>query len=114
VVILRGAVSWADLGEPRGVAPGYRRPMLVVSADRFNLSAIRTVTVAVLTSNVRLASAPGNVLLDAGTAGLDRDSVVNVSALFTLDAGDLEEPTGRVTTAQLRAVDRGLRLALAL
>lgn len=111
---LRGDVCWADLGKPRGSAPGYRRPVLVVSSDRFNASSIQTVTVAAMTSNQRLSTAPGNVLLDANDTGLDRDSVVNVSAVLTLDRGALEHRTGRLTTAQLRSVDRGLRLALAL
>ncbi len=114
MVRLRGEVCWADLGTPRGSAPGYRRPVLVISSDRFNRSRIQTVTIAVLTSNTRLAKAPGNVLLEAGAAGLDRASVVNVSALLTLDELSVEEPTGHLTTPQLRAVDRGLRLALGL
>ncbi len=88
--------------------------MLVVSGDSFNRSRIRTVTVAVITSNIRLAQAPGNVLLEAQEAGLDRDSVVNVSALFTLDEQDVEQPAGHLVTMRLRAVDRGLRLALGL
>lgn len=111
---LRGDVCWVDLGKPRGSAPGYRRPVLIVSADRFNASRIHTVTVAALTSNLRLADAPGNVLLEAGTAELDRDSVVNVSAVLTLDRDALEPRAGQLTTAQLRSVDRGLRLALGL
>lgn len=112
--MLRGDVRWADLGEPRGSAPGYRRPVLIVSADRFNVSAIRTVTVAVVTSNVAVASAPGNVLLEAGSTGLDRDSVVNVSALYTLDKEDMDLPAGHLSLTQWRTVDRGLRLALGL
>jgi mRNA interferase MazF len=114
VVTLRGDICWADLGESRGSAPGYRRPVLIVSGDRFNASMIHTLTAAVLTSNTRLARAPGNVLLEAGTAGLDRHSVVNVSALYTLDEDEVEEPAGRLTTRQQRDVDRGLRLALGL
>ena len=70
-------IWWADLGPRQGSAPAWRRPVLIVSADAFNRSRIKTVTVAALTSNLRLAAAPGNVALAAGTAGLDRDCVVN-------------------------------------
>ena len=111
---LRGDICWADLGVPRGSAPGYRRPVVVISADRFNASLIRTVTVAAVTSNVRLAGAPGNLLVESGASGLDRDSVVNVSALFTLDEDDVEQPAGRLSRAQQRLLDDGLRLALSL
>jgi len=110
----RGDLFWADLGQPRGSAPGFRRPVLVVSGDRFNASAIRTVTVAVLTTNLRLAESPGNILIDVGGTGPTRESVVNVSALTTVDRDTLEAPAGRLSTSQLRAVDRGLRLALGL
>ncbi len=110
----RGDLFWADLGQPRGSAPGFRRPVLVVSGDRFNASAIRTVTVAVLTTNLRLAESPGNILIEAGGTGPTRESVVNVSALTTVDRDTLEAPAGRLSTSQLRAVDRGLRLALGL
>lgn len=110
----RGAVCWADLGEPRGGAPGYRRPVLVVSSDRFNRSRIRTVIVAAVTTSARAAAAPGNVPLGAGTAGLDRACTVNVSQLLTLDRADLEEPVGVVDARTIKRVDDGLRLVLSL
>lgn len=110
----RGAVCWADLGDPRGSAPGYRRPVVVVSSDRFNRSRIRTVIVAAVMTSTRAAAAPGNVPLAAGTAGLDRDCTVNVSQLLTLDRGDLEEPTGVLDARTIRGVDDGLRLVLSL
>ena len=72
-------MCWADLGEPCGSAPGYRRPVLVVSSDRFNRSRIATVIVGAVTTSERAAAAPGNVPLVAGTAGVDRDCTVNVS-----------------------------------
>src|SRR5215472_7446219 len=90
----RGEVWWADLPQPRRSEPGYRRPVVVVQADSFNRSRIQTVIVAVITSNVELAQAPGNVLLPARSAGLPRDSVVNVSQLLTLDRSFLTEPAG--------------------
>lgn len=86
--------------------------MLVVSADAFNRSAIKTVTVVALTSNLRLAAAPGNVALAAGAAGLDRDSVVNVSQVVTLDKTDLSQRLGSLGALKMGQVDAGLRLAL--
>lgn len=110
----RAALCWADLGAPRGSAPGYRRPVLVVSSDRFNRSRIRTVIVAAVTTSARAAAAPGNVPLVAGTAGLDRDCTVNVSQLLTLDRADLGEPVGVLDARTIRRVDDGLRLVLSL
>ena len=110
----RGAVCWADLGEPRGSAPGYRRPVLIVSSDRFNRSRIATVIVAAVTTSARAAAAPGNVPLVAGTAGLDRDCTVNVSQLLTMDRTDLEEPLSVLDSRTIRRVDDGLRLVLSL
>jgi mRNA interferase MazF len=88
--------------------------VLVVSADAFNRSAIKTVTVLALTSNLRLAAAPGNVALAAGTAGLDRDSVVNVSHGVTLNKGDLSQRLGSLDQLEMGQVDEGLRIALNL
>ncbi len=88
--------------------------MLVVSSDRFNRSRIRTVVVAVVTTSGRVAAAPGNVALAAGTAGLDRDCTVNVSQLLTLDRADLGEPVGVLDARTIRRVDDGLRLVLSL
>src|SRR6185312_9021177 len=94
--IKRGEIWWADLPEPRRSEPGYRRPVLVIQADSFNRSRIQTVIVAVITSNLGLAEAPGNVLLPARTSGLPRDSVVNVSQMLTLDRDYLSERAGRL------------------
>jgi mRNA interferase MazF len=110
--IQRGEIWWADLPQPRRSEPGYRRPVLVVQADSFNLSTIQTAIVAAITSNVELAGAPGNVLLPARSAGLPRDSVVNVSQLLTLDRSFLSEHAGTLPARVLRAVDEGLRLVL--
>jgi mRNA interferase MazF len=104
----------ADLGPKRGSAPAWRRPVLVVSADAFNRSPIKTVTVVALTSNLRLAAAPGNVSLAAGSAGLEKDSVVNVSQVVTLDKGDLSRRSGKLDRLKMGQVDAGLRLALDL
>ena len=107
-------MCWADLGELRGSAPGYRRPVLIVSSDRFNRSRIATVIVAAVTTSARAAAAPGNVPLVAGTAGLDRDCTVNVSQLLTVDRTDLEEPLGVLDSRTIRRVDDGLWLVLSL
>ncbi|HKT51038.1 MAG TPA: type II toxin-antitoxin system PemK/MazF family toxin [Candidatus Angelobacter sp.] len=110
----RGEIWWADLGEPRGSEPGYRRPVVVIQADSFNRSRIQTVIVAVITSNLRLADAPGNVLLPALVNTLPRDSVVNVSQILTLDRSFLTEPAGKIPARLLADVDTGLRLVLNL
>jgi len=114
VVVERGQIWWADLGEPTGSAPGFRRPILVVQSDAFNRSRIRTVVAVVLTSNLRLIEAPGNVLVPAKTAGLPKDSVANVSQLITVDRDFLAEPAGRIRGQLLKDVENGLRLVLAL
>ena len=110
--IQRGEIWWADLPEPRGSGPGDRRPVLVIQADAFNRSRIQTVIVAVITSNLELARAPGNDLLPGGSSGLARDSVVNVSQLLTLDRSFLTELAGALPPRLLRLVDDGLHLVL--
>ena len=112
--IHRGEIWWADLPEPRRSEPGYRRPVLVVQADAFNLSRIQTAIVATVTTNMDLAEAPGNVMLPARMSGLPRDSVVNVSQLLTLDRGFLTEHAGTLPPRLQRSVDEGLRVVLQL
>lgn len=114
VEVRRGDVWWADLDEPRGSEPGYRRPLLIIQADAFNRSRIATVLAVVLTSNVRLVDAPGNVLIPAKAAGLPKDSVANVSQIITLDRDFLDERIGQVPTRLMAAVDAGLKLILEL
>ena len=114
MVIERGEVWWADLGEPAGSEPGFRRPVLIVQSDAFNRSRLRTVIVVVLTSNLRLVDAPGNVLLPAKAAGLLKDSVANVSQVITMDRDYLSELAGRLRGQLLKDVENGLRLVLAL
>ncbi len=113
-MVNRGDIWWIDFGEPTGSAPGYRRPAVVVSSNRFNRSRIRTVIVAAVTSNLRLAEAPGNVALPPEDTGLDRPSVVNVSQLVCVDRDMLDTRVGALDPAQRRALDTGLRLVLAL
>lgn len=113
-MIRRGELWWADLGPPRGSAPARRRPVLVVSADAWNRSRIDTVTCVAVTTNLRLADAPGNVLLPEGAGGLEEDSVANVSQIVTLDKEWLIERIGALDHALSSRVDSGLRRALDL
>lgn len=114
MVVERGQVWWADLGEPGGSEPGFRRPVLIVSSDAFNRSRIRTVIAVVLTANLRLVDAPGNVLVPARASGLPKDSVANVSQPVTLDKEFLTDLAGRVTGRLLSDVESGLRLVLSV
>lgn len=113
-MICRGELWWADLGLPRGSAPALRRPVLIVSSDAYNRSALATVTVVVVTTNRRLAALPGNVALPAGSAGLDTESVVNVTQVATIDRQVLEERIGELPDWLSEQVDAGLRRSLAL
>lgn len=110
----RGEVWWASLPEPVGSGPGGRRPYVIVSANAFNQSRIQTVIAVVITSNLRLADAPGNVRLPTRGTGLAKPSVANVSQVVTLDKALLTERLGRVPPAILAELDAGLRLALEL
>ncbi|GAB3294251.1 type II toxin-antitoxin system toxin endoribonuclease MazF6 [Epidermidibacterium keratini] len=106
---------WCELGEPSGSAPAMRRPVVVIQAGGFNRSRIATTVVAVLTSNTALAAMPGNVFLPADVSGLPKDSVVNVSALATVDRRDLDpRAAGEVPAHLMRDVDAGLRTVLDL
>jgi len=113
-VIRRGSICWADLGEPQGSQPAKRRPVLVIQADAFNASRLNTTLAAVITSHTGLAAMPGNVFLPAATSGLPKDSVVNVTALVTLNKTDLDTETGHLSPALMSNVDRGLRRVLRL
>ncbi len=110
----RGEIWWASLDEPRGAEPGYRRPVVIVQSDEFNRSRIQTVIAAVISSNLNLARAPGNVFLRARDTGLPKASVANVSQLITVDKAFLSEQVGQLTAQQLRELDEGLRLVLAI
>jgi mRNA interferase MazF len=110
----RGEIWWASLPEPTGSGPGYRRPVLVIQADDFNRSRIATVIVLVVTSNVKLALAPGNVLLARRATGLPQDSVANVSQLITIDKRLLTEQAGILPPKLPGQIEDGLRLVLAV
>ncbi|MEL7331454.1 MAG: type II toxin-antitoxin system PemK/MazF family toxin [Cyanobacteria bacterium J06560_2] len=110
----RGEIWWANLPRPEGSEPGYRRPVLVVQDDVFNQSPIGTVIVVVITSNTRLAEAPGNVLLARQASGLTRDSVANVSQVLTVDKTFLTERISSLPDYLQAEVDEGLRIVLYL
>jgi len=112
MVISQGDVCWASLDEPVGSSPGFRRPVAVVQGDAFNASRIATVVVVPLTSNVRLAAAPGNVLLGATRTGLPKDSVANVSQIVTVDRSSLTERVGRLAAGDLQLILSGIDLVL--
>ena len=105
---------WADLDDPGESEPGFRRPVLIVQADAFNRSRLRTVIGVALSSNMRLLDAPGNVLLQAAGTGLPKDSVANVTQLLTIDENYLTDRTGQVSRKSMGQVENGLRLVLGL
>jgi mRNA interferase MazF len=112
--VYRGEIWWAQLPDPVGSEPGYRRPVLIIQDDTFTQSRIRTVIVVIITSNIELAKAPGNVLLPHDTTGLSRDSVVNVSQVLTVDKAFLTERIGSLPVRFQAEVDDGLRGVLYL
>lgn len=110
----RGEVWWADLPTPGGSGPGFRRPVLVLQSNPFNESRISTVIVAVVTSNVALAGAPGNVRLAKSDSGLAKPSVINVSQLITIDRTLLTEKVRALPAGAIARVNEGLKLVLGL
>ncbi len=115
MVIKRGELWWASLGDPKGSAPGYRRPVVIIQSNPFNYSKINTVVVAAITSNLELEKAPGNLKLKKSKkSGLNKNSVVNVSQIYTIDKIFLTEKIGKLGISQIRELNEGLRLVLAL
>jgi mRNA interferase MazF len=110
----RGEIWWASLRPPRGSEPGYRRPVLIIQSDDFNRSRIATVIAVILTSNLRLQAAPGNVLLRQSDTGLPKDSVANASQVVTLDKSFLTERVASLPAARMKQIESGVRLVLAL
>lgn len=111
-MVARGEVWWADLAEPRGSEPGYRRPVLVVQGDAFNESSIATVICVALTSNMKWADMPGNVQLTENESGLPKRSVANVSQLVTVDRGAFDDFQGRIPRRKLNLVLNGIDVVL--
>jgi mRNA interferase MazF len=114
MVMERGDIWWANLPTPVASEPGYRRPVLIIQSNDFNRSRIKTVIVVAITSNLRLAEAPGNVLLQSSDTGLPKDSVANVSQVLTVDKSFLTERVNQVSERVLLQVSEGLRLVLML
>ena len=112
VTVSQGEVWWAGLGEPRGSKPAFRRPIVIIQGDGLNHSRIATVACLAMTSNVKWASAPGNVLLSEGATGLPKESVANVSQIVTLDKSDLTERVGKLPKAKLELVLSGVDVVL--
>jgi mRNA interferase MazF len=111
-VIAQGEIWWADLGDPIGSAPGYRRPVLVIQCDAINASRIGTVVCVPLTSNLKWGEAPGNVILRARMTGLPKDSVANVSLIVALDKQQLTERVGKIPRRQVDLVVAGIDVIL--
>ncbi len=114
MVIRRGEIWWADLPEPTGSGPGYRRPVLIIQDDHFNDSLISTVVVSVISSNTKIATAKGNVLITPRQSGLSKDSVVNVSQLLSIDKSLFLERVETLSESKMEQVNDGLRTVLSL
>lgn len=112
MVISQGEIWWADLPEPTGSGPGFRRPVVVVQGDALNRSRIATVVCIPLTSDLRWAAAPGNVSLATRLTGLPKDSVANVSQIVTLDKGLLTERVGKLPPAKIGLLFSGIDVVL--
>jgi mRNA interferase MazF len=112
-VIKQGDIFWLDLGKPSGSEPGFRRPAVVVQGNRFNDSAIKTIVICVITSNLTRADAPGNVMLQRREGGLKKQSVVNVSQLYTVNKSQLTEKIGKLSPARVVEIVAGIKLVLA-
>lgn len=111
-MIRQGEIYWIDLGDPTGSSPAYRHPHVVIQNNIFNQSRINTVVVCVITSNLQRATAPGSILLDEGEGNLPKQSVVNVSQIFTVDKRDLEEKIGTLSQKRVREILAGLMLVI--
>jgi mRNA interferase MazF len=112
VVINQGDIYWIDIGDPIGSGLALLHPHVVIQNNVFNRSRIRTVVVCALTSNLKWASAPGNILLEPGEANLPKQSVVNVSQIFTVDKGDLGEHIGSLSRKRVYEILDGIRLVI--
>lgn len=112
MVISQGDIWWADLPSPTGSGPGFRRPVVIVQGDALNQSRIGTAICVPLTSNLKWASAPGNVLLASKVTSLEKDSVANVSQILTVDRDLLTECVGRVSGARVQLIPAGIDVVL--
>lgn len=113
-MVSRGQLWWAELPDPIASEPGFKRPVLVIQADNFNNSRIGTVIVLVVTSSLRLADAPGNVLLSKSKSGLPKESVANISQIITLDKEFLTQAIGKIDRLTMQQIDDGIKLVLSI
>jgi mRNA interferase MazF len=114
MVIKRGEVWWAELGAARGSGPGFRRPIVIIQSDDFNQTRLNTTLGVVITTNLRLAEMPGNIMLRKSVVNLPKDSVINVTQVVTVDKHDLLERMGRLSEEMIEQIENGLRLVLSL
>lgn len=110
MVINQGDIFWIDFSPPDGSEPGYRHPHLVIQNNLFNRSRINTVVVCTLTSNMKRAGAPGNIVLSKAEANLPKKSVVNITRIFTVNKSDLSEKIGTLSKKRILQVLQGIRL----
>ena len=110
MVINQGDIFWVDLGSPSGSEPGFRHPHVVIQNNIFNRSRINTVVVCALTSSLKRARAPGNVLLNKGEGNLPKKSVINISQIFTVNKGDLVEKIGSLSRERIHQILEGIKL----
>jgi mRNA interferase MazF len=110
LTIKQGDIFWVDLGIPKGSAPGYKHPHVVIQNNVFNASKINTVVVCALTSNLKRAKAPGNVLLRIGEGNLKKESIVNISQIVTVDKTDLIEKIGSLSQSRIKEIIEGVKL----
>lgn len=110
MVIEQGEIYWVDLGQPSGSEPGFKHPHIVIQNNLFNTSNINTVVICALTSNVKRAQAPGNVLLKKGEANLPKKSVANISQIYTVNKSDLIEKIGKVSAKRFNEILEGIKL----
>jgi mRNA interferase MazF len=112
MVIRQGDVFWIDMDDPAGAGPGYRRPFVVIQNNLFNESRIHTVVLCALTTNVQRSKSPGNVMLQAGEGGLSKESIVNVSQLFTVDKSYLVDFCGSLSSRRVKQIVEGVNLLI--
>ena len=110
MTIEQGSIYWVELGIPKGSEPGYRHPHVIIQNNVFNASRINTVVVCALTSNLKRAEAPGNVLLKKGEGNLKKASVVNISQIITVNKSDLVEKIGSLSSATIEKIIESVKL----
>ena len=112
MVIKQGDIFWIDLDQPSGSELGYIHPFVVIQNNVFNKSQIGTVVVCAITSNLKRAKSPGNILLFPGEADLPKQSVVNISQIYTIDKKDLGEKIGTLSPQRVQEILDGIDLIL--